>query len=376
MESSRSSSRLIWILLLATLVLASYGGVGNAESDLFGDTFLNYELPCKKIPPSPTVPDHVTKVRPSDIKVAMGIGDSSSAGFVMMYEKFGDSINEFRGRSFPNGGDPGAATIPNFLKSVGANVVGGGRGSNVPLMFHYVPKNMRANAFDFNKAQLAAAASQGILVDVPDLVEYLHFHLNKTDPPVDNEKDWKLFTYFIGSNDVCHVCDNKETSFSNWIDGYYSTLALIKEKFPRTIVNVMLINNIVRTEEISVGKKCNNLRRFLEFCTCLNNEQGRAAMAERRANITRVIKESVTKINKLNSPEFRVVLQPFMEDYKIDLDHLSPFDCFHPNQKGSKIWSLALWNNMMSPPKLKKHYIEPNIKPICPTENTYLVYDE
>jgi flagellar basal body rod protein FlgB len=50
---------------------------------------LNYSLPeikmeCRKIPPSNPVPTNARRLRLSDIKVVMALGDSKTAGFSMV----------------------------------------------------------------------------------------------------------------------------------------------------------------------------------------------------------------------------------------------------------------------------------------------------
>lgn len=61
--------------------------IQNVQSKLdFSPPKVNFN--CPKIPPSNPEPNDATKLRPSDIKVIMALGDSVTAGFAMVSQFF------------------------------------------------------------------------------------------------------------------------------------------------------------------------------------------------------------------------------------------------------------------------------------------------
>ena len=52
----------------------------------------------------------------------------------------------------------------------------------------------------------------------------------KNDPTVDFENDWKLFTVFIGGNDLCSGCLDADSSPEKYIEFLEKTIQIFHDK--------------------------------------------------------------------------------------------------------------------------------------------------
>ncbi|EFA79186.1 phospholipase [Heterostelium album PN500] len=335
----------------------------------------SFILPCRPIPPTEPPPTLITQVRPSDIKVVMGLGDSITAGFGISYHKIGDFVGESRGVSWSMGGDLHEPTIPNFLSQVGATIKGQSHGTMLPFL-HFLPKSIRSFSRDFTICQLNAAVSQAELEDVQEQIQYLSFHIPRVSPSIDLQNDWKIINYFIGANDLCDACDQNRTVVTPayWEKNYYETLVSMKRKFPRSIVNVFLLPDVAEMGYVGIGETCRKLRDIIGFCSCSSSDSGRQLMSQRRLQYNQIMIDAAAKANQILGCEtFAVVVQPVLSESKIEREYMSDLDCFHLNENGSKFVAIGAWNNMISKVGEKANSTNRNVIPLCPTENTYLV---
>lgn len=92
-----------------------------------------FQFNCPKIPSQNPSPTNARKLRPSDIKVVMSIGDSITAGFAMNDDSYVSSIYEYRGRVGTMGIDKNFTTLPNMISLVkGEEVKGASVGNGLP----------------------------------------------------------------------------------------------------------------------------------------------------------------------------------------------------------------------------------------------------
>lgn len=88
-------------------------------------------------------------------------------------------------------------------------------------------------------------------------------------------EDWKLLTILIGANDACDNCDlDYVTPVDQVVDAFAenfkNALNLIYEKFPRTLVNVVLQFNVSLVYDIAGNiSYCADLHKVAFFeCPC------------------------------------------------------------------------------------------------------------
>uniref|UniRef100_A0A8C7Y136 Si:ch211-214p16.3 n=1 Tax=Oryzias sinensis TaxID=183150 RepID=A0A8C7Y136_9TELE len=324
------------------------------------------DFSCENTAPSNTVPTSAHKVRPGDIKVVGALGDSLTAGFGARAENLLELRNEDRGVSWSIGGDETletVTTLPNILKKFNPNIKG---------MSFGVGKEQTG----FNMA-ISGAKVSGIPGQVRTLIDTM-----KADPSVDFENDWKLVTLFIGGNDLCQYCTDREThSPKNYSHHMMTSLDMLYEEVPRVIVNVLEILEIEHLRKIkrdTLG--CNLIQQFVCPCFLDPGEDSPELSEVKRANRQMQVETSnlVYGGRYDGREDFAVVVQPFFRnsilpltaDGKPDTTYFS-VDCFHFSERGQADMASAVWNNMLEPVDEKQTYNNfrnnrSNIK--CPTE--------
>jgi len=339
---------------------------------------------CPKLP-SPPPATNVNKLRPGNIKVTMAVGDSISAGFAMKAGHFWDvktDFVEFRGSVFSIGGDQNEMTIPNFLKNYNPDIVGPSVNVSLPLDAVEFDDHILV-PWDPFVTHLNGAQSGARIEDVPAQVDYIveMLHTAYRDQ-VDMRRDWKLFTIFIGANNICPSCDHKPYSQPDFYEEYLDQiLDQIYTNIPRTFVNVVPMFNISQVWTIhNTDPYCVFMWDTLckSECGCLTDNstaQDRAIMDETATEFNQRIYKVVNEWIAKDLPEFTVRVQPFIQDLVIPLDigvyFVSELDCFHPSIYADQAFAIGLWNNMMS--ANKQTSLDPNnLSIICPTQNTYL----
>jgi hypothetical protein len=339
---------------------------------------------CPKLP-NPPPATNVNRLRPGNIKVTMAVGDSISAGFAMKSGHFWDvktDFVEYRGSVFSIGGDDEMMTIPNFLRNYNPDIVGPSVNVTLPLDAVSFDNHILV-PWDPFITHLNGAQSGARIEDVPAQVDYIIGQLNSAayKTKVNMKTDWKLFTIFIGANNICPSCENRPYSQPDFYEEYLDNiLNQIYTNIPRTFVNIVPMFNISQVWTIhATDPYCVLMWDTLckSECGCLTDN----STVEKRAKMDQTATEFNERIYKVanewrakNYPEFTVSVQPFIQDLVIPLDigvyFVSELDCFHPSLMADQSFAIGLWNNMMT---ADKQTINPNnLSVVCPTENTYI----
>jgi len=321
---------------------------------------------CTPFPPSPEIPDSVDKLRPGDIKIIAALGDSQTAGFGAKAHSIFHILNEYRGVSWSIGGDCDineVKTLPNALKIYNPDLYGYSTG----IGHIESPDSM------FNRA-ISGSRAPSLLVQAFDLIGKM-----KSDPKVNMDLDWKLITIWIGSNDLCDICEDPAGLFSP--DQYEldirAVMSLIKSEIPRVFVNLIQGIDVTLLHEVD-SCWCRWLHRFECSCGSSDNE-------EVRNNVTSVLRAYNERLVSIatdpiyNTDDMAVVIQPFLtntsvprnEDGTIDMDYFAP-DCFHFSALSHEAAAVALWNNMFEPVHQKKLDWVPGEPFECPPPGSFL----
>jgi len=260
-------------------------------------------------------------------------------------------------------------TIPNILKGYNPSVTGYSKGLAVSAIG--IPDSIR----QLNMAD-GGATSEAVPEQARDLVERM-----KTFDGVNFEEDWKLITLFIGGNDLCSFCDDKERySAENYRDHIQEALDHLHDNVPRAFVNLVTVLDIFIVKRLSGGLVCDALH--LYGCSCAAfpaNSDAEAELVAETERYRRLTEELVHSGRYDTRDDFTVVVQPFWTDTvppdngdgEPDLSYFAP-DCFHLSLKGHKAAAEALWNNM-EPVGLKRLNWTPGEAVECPSEeNPYL----
>jgi len=298
----------------------------------------------------------------------MAMGDSITAGFAMSGYPPTDLVED-RDYVFSIGGAQDAFTLANILGNYNPTVEGSAPTWTWPLV----------------KGQwLDAGVSMAKVEGCPDQVTYLVNQLKTTyATTVDFQNDWKLLTLFIGANNACGACQNRENSKPKWFgDHMDKVLKQIHETIPRVFVNLVTIFNISGVYYAGEPSDyCDIIHRIWSHeCYCV--ETGKPsdlnAMDDATTAYNILQNELADKYAGLNDPNFTVVVQPGLSGINLPgfpdpLAYLSNLDCFHPSLCANEAFTYQIWNNMMTPVGQKA--TSPNINNLkikCPLRNSYI----
>jgi len=316
------------------------------------------EFACAAIPvPPPT--NSIYALKPGHIKVVMAMGDSISAA---MSAKDTNVLNlkEYRGISFSAGGDNGVTTMPNILKQFTA--------SGFPL-----GPSTGIGKRDSAGTGYNAAESGDINSDMLQQAQWLVGKL-KADTKISIKEDWKVLSIWIGSNNICDVCDNNvNNNADDFEKNVMIALDYLHTNVPRLFVNLIANLDITQIYDIKAGT-CALLHPV--ECACVASSDANVRALVKKINLE--YQTRATKIANyyasLKDDEFAVVRQPFLTKTLVnERSLLSAADCFHPSAISHQYAGVALWNNMITPEASKKTNWDPKEQVICATENT-LIY--
>ncbi|XP_026537464.1 phospholipase B1, membrane-associated [Notechis scutatus] len=328
-------------------------------------------LPCSVQTESREVPTSVHRLQPADIQVIAALGDSMMIAEGAKAIGLNDIKTAWRGLSWSIGSDGSLethTTLPNILKKFNPGLTGFSTGT-------------QKETAGFNVA-VGEATTWNISSQAHELVE-----LMKRSPNLNYKEDWKLVTIFIGVNDLCQHCLDKEAySVEKYIKHLQEALDILYKELPRAFVNMVEIMELTGLRQIEREEsKC--ILPGVSLCPCFLNSWDNSSALQEMEIINRDFQiKSAMLFNgdRYDQREdFAVVVQPFFRNTFLPLDSdgkpdLSFFavDCFHFSERAHAEMAVALWNNMLEPVGYKqpyKHFTKERLKLKCPTsEYPYL----
>ncbi|KAK3597883.1 hypothetical protein CHS0354_029465 [Potamilus streckersoni] len=335
----------------------------NGKALGFSDTF-----DCKQFPHPARSATSVHSLTPYDVKVVGAMGDSITAGTGITAVTVLGLLREDRGLSWSIGGIGGIddhETVPNALKFYNPSLAGFSTGSG-----------SASSKYAHLNVAVAGETSSDISRQAQELINRM-----KKEPGVDFENDWKVITVFIGGNDLCDYCKDKETySAENYVSNIQKGLDILHAQVPRAFVNLVEVLNIAVVRQLNQNLLCDGLHLFL--CGCAAYPLSKEAEEELAAEVIRYREETEKLIatgRYDTRDDFTVVLQPFLKDTSVpmkdgcpddyscpDLSYFAP-DCFHFSEKGHQAAAGALWNNMVEPVSKKRTSWTPGELVECPS---------
>ncbi|XP_068089545.1 phospholipase B1, membrane-associated-like [Hyperolius riggenbachi] len=298
---------------------------------------------------SNSVPTSAHKLRPGDIKVVAALGDSLTAAFGARATSILDVGTEWRGVSWSIGGDETLGTIttvPNILKKFNPNIKGFSTGiGTANQMFNFAVSGAKAENIPSQAQKLVQTMKESTLINF--------------------NEDWKLITIFIGGNDLCQYCENRDRySLEKHMKHLDNALDTLYREVPRVFVNLVEILEVEGLRKVtsdSVG--CVFLRPGL--CPCfINPRDGSPELAELRKfnkDLQYYLYDLAEKYQ--GREDFAAVAQPCFRNSIVPVDgtgnaDISFFskDCFHFTERGQAEMAIALWNNMLEPVGRKQNF--------------------
>ncbi|KAG0163768.1 hypothetical protein DFQ30_011035 [Apophysomyces sp. BC1015] len=350
---------------------------------------------CPPLEPRLTPPTNVRDLRPDDIKVVGGMGDSVMAGFaakgIQGFSVFDiRTFFEDRGASFGAGGGKELITVPNLMQRYSPNITGASVGEHLVEYCGGNPfygstktngklRGVLHAVSIFDKDQLNVAQS-GALAKNLDYEVDLFLAAIKLYPNINIATDWKLINILIGYLDICGSCKTEFYNIHN-PDTYEAfvdnALKRIREKIPRVLVNLIGLFNVAEVIDLTAHQKYCEPIPFSTFqanqviCTCADNEETSQSMSYAMTEYNNRLHKISKKYNALNDASFAVIYTPSpINVTSFPLDAFSNIDCLHPSVKGQQWAAKATWRSIFLPPDEK-----PNIADwdrydtvYCPTE--------
>jgi len=314
-----------------------------------------FAFPCTLVPRSSPRPTNARRLKAADFDVVATIGDSVAAGFGALATSIFTVFTEYRGYSFPVGGEvvyDKFNTVANVLKLYNPNIKGFAVGNG---------GQTSANAV------LNSAVSGARSYDLPGQVDYLEARMRSLG--VNFDTDWKILSIFIGGNDLCDYCsDTTKNSPSNFRNNLEVTLDIIKGKFPKVFVNLISPPDVTLLGQVT-GGACSLLHAF--ECGCATDVPGTKIA---HAEYVKRLNELVLLPKYQDKEDFYVTFQPFLSNFTLPMINGSPDrsyfapDCFHFSGKAHQAAAVALWNNMCEPFGKKSDYWVPGEPIECPVE--------
>ncbi|PAA60056.1 hypothetical protein BOX15_Mlig010946g1 [Macrostomum lignano] len=328
------------------------------------------DFPCD-LQRSTEPPTSVHRLRPADIDVVAAMGDSLTAGSGARATGIVGLLIEYRGYAWSIGGEPTPeehSTLPNIIRHKQTNLYGYSTGNG----------NVISSVARLNVAEPGKLAS-----DMPSQAESLVRKL-KSDSKVDFNNDWKLITIFVGGNDICDYCKDKEIfSPENYIRHIRNALDYLHDNVPRAFVNVVEVLDVTLVKELKDGSPTCSVLLGSMLCKCPafpESEEQEQEIANLQKDYQRLLNELIDSGRYETLDDFTVVNQPFLRDSQppringeIDFDFFAP-DCFHFGVRGHSAAGKGLWNNMLEPVGQKTTNWDPAGSFSCPTrERPYLM---
>ncbi|XP_074144393.1 phospholipase B1, membrane-associated isoform X2 [Sminthopsis crassicaudata] len=342
---------------------SNYTYPANPAIENWGSDFL-----CPVQGSSSSTPTSVHQLRPADIKVVAALGDSLTTAVGAGAKNITDMSTAWRGLSWSIGGDgvlETHTTLPNILKKFNPHLIGFSTGTQKET------------------AGLNVAARGAMAHDLPSQARELVDKMKKS-LEINLQRDWKLITIFVGSNDLCLYCQNPEAhSVKNYVQSLHQTLDIFYKELPRTFINIVEIMELVGLRQIQ-GEECKVTTQSI--CPCFGHSLDNSPELQEMKNINRLFQSGSSMITYnhryMEREDFAVVVQPFFQSTVVPMDgkgkpDLSFFsvDCFHFSERGHAEMAISLWNNMLEPVGRKQTYNNftySRTKVKCPTpDNPY-----
>ncbi|CAN86627.1 Lipase_GDSL domain-containing protein [Caenorhabditis elegans] len=305
--------------------------VAKPDAKLALDNYL------KSIDPRETYPDDVNSVKPHHIRVIGAMGDSLTIGYCASH--FIERINGPNpGNSFFTGIDEeidGHLSIYNIFRVIaeetGNKLFGGSTGVGY------------GNNTGLNVA-VGGMKSDDILRQAKDLVSRI-----KANKEINIEKDWKLVSLWIGTNDVGNLVFGSENpipvkEYKAFIE---EGLLYLKKNLPRTIVSI-------------IGMFPPQLLQEAYYILRTGNRPGTPESRKQLDELCDSYRNASYEIQnegKFDDREFTVVVQPFGTEYTDAFRNefgnyssaLYAYDVFHLGKLGQAIVAKHYWQNLFEP---------------------------
>lgn len=156
-----------------------------------------------------------------------------------------------------------------------------------------------------------------------DELDYLEQQL--VEKNIDMANAWKVLTLFIGANDLCVACKMQKRFDSTEFGEYYRrVMTEIRDRFPRTLVNVVELFNVSAIYRATENEAfCNEVHRlvFIE-CDCAFGPESvtkpyRDMMDQMAQSYNQQIRAVVKEFSVERNDSFAIALHSFTRELNV-----------------------------------------------------------
>ncbi|RCN44703.1 hypothetical protein ANCCAN_09278 [Ancylostoma caninum] len=301
------------------------------------------------VPTTPSTPADVHHLAPWHVSVIGAIGDSLTAGRAAGAEYLTDLVLDYRGLSFAMGAEKNLTRQASLFSANQLRIY-------LDIFSHFSPllkgkssgtaTSGNISVAGFNLA-VSGAISEDLLGQAYALVKRIKSH-----PGIDFDNNWKFVNVFIGSNDLCRICENT-TRFNveQFTNNVRESLVYLRENLPRAYVNLIPPFHVeVLLETQADNPFCVELQRI--FCPCLFK-----LTKEEYAVIKRSFDLS---LSEFLSAEYQTKIFAVGISSGFNVDKLASLgnvlnlafvalDCFHFSQIAHDVVAKIIWRDLFLP---------------------------
>ncbi|PAV56799.1 hypothetical protein WR25_05055 [Diploscapter pachys] len=301
---------------------------------------------------------------PWHISVIGALGDSLTAARSSLAKSLIDTSNEYRGMNFVSGGDNclnTRATLGNIFKTFNPDIKGLSKG---------ISSENSTEKARFNLAK-SGGFSYDLLWETIELVNRI-----KLDKSIHFDKDWKFINLFIGTNNLCYFCKDKQTlGPEKYFEDLKNSIEYLRANLPRVFLNLMPSFHVEIISE---------LNEMSSFCKVVHRKNCPCTFEMSKEEYANIKKEFDAKLDLFNSveyqrPDFAIVVSPAINISKLPFLGSTPnlafiaADCFHFSEITHDFAAKEIWANLFEPFD-RRHVVEDfeNIRPDkwdCPPYN-------
>ncbi|KAH8548110.1 hypothetical protein BGW37DRAFT_461495 [Umbelopsis sp. PMI_123] len=332
---------------------------------------------CPQLAARPTPPIAAYDLRPDDFSMIMALGDSVSAGFGVggIQGQFlsASSLQEYRGLSFSIGGDPNAITIANMMRYYSHDLVGSSTGTNlITLCFQSFCPDFQYHTNDYFNAAQSGAHSSDLSHELDYLIPTVHQYIGL------NQSGWKMLNVFIGSNDLCAICEGGYRSPTEYGQNILAALERVRANMNNVFVNLLGLIHVDEIYQLTMNSTYCQPFQSSPFvvndyeCPCAHSSANKTIMAANVEFYNQALESVYLTYKAQNFPTFGVAYQPLAVDIlSFPIEVISNIDCFHPALMAHQWLAKMIWNMLFVPQSQKPSKLSFNSAATvyCPTES-------
>lgn len=321
---------------------------GPRRGETCQDVMLPLSETCPELPRRQFQPDRADNVRPDEIEIAMGMGDSLSLGMGL----FSPWFMEHRGWALFTGCEADAVTLPNFVKAYNPNLIGCAMGTT-PMGEMPGTHGKQCKEEHWHLCGLNAAVDGARVGWLMQEVDWLEMRLEKMLPGQWQDK-WKMVTIFTGLDDVVFGSGNNKThpvptDVEILEKEFEAALDALHKRFPKLLVNVMSLPEKLDPEVPYLTLDCKLAIGSSKLAGLKWSDRSlwQKSIEEYNQMFVRVVARWQTKVCTYDSCPMVIALRFGIVNTFLGVHELDPLDCFHPKLRATEAVSINLWNEML-----------------------------